>query len=168
MATALNANINELANHLRKMEDKLEQLGQNQEQNEFEVYLESGLLHLYILRVIAEDRGWTFNANSASHKIRKGNEVELTKNNEKLKLNVEFSTNGRFEIRCNDAGKPTQNEVDYFVFMDLKFAILVKPDQVVVDNPDIKQGDGYKFYYLNPKQKQVKASQIIQYSDIVL
>lgn len=153
----INADVNDLAKHMRKTVAN--------EETELDRYLAAGRLYFFIFKHIVEKAGWVYSEIEGTANLNKGREIKLTKKEQTLIVNLEFSSSNLFKIKSNKEGSPTQNKVDYYVLMDLKFIAFVKPEDIQIENPKVKDE---QYYELDIRKTKVKAKHLIQYTDLVI
>lgn len=175
--TTLNADINDVAKCLRVVTNDVENLKMEITNScnilEFDRYLATGQLQIFILKRVLEKLGYKLEEGSRGAAARHGREFFITREEtqERISINLEAipSGNHRFEISCDDEGKVTRNNVDYFLLMTYKFIYFVKPERVVIENPQVKtKSDGEKFYDFDTNRARSNAEQVIQISELVV
>lgn len=169
--TTINADLNEVTKAIRSMSNDVDGLKLNCNLDEFDSYLAKGQLQIFILKRYVEKLGYEFSEGSKEDIDRYGREYFLTRENEKISINLERipSSNHQFEILCDDKGKPIRSQVNYFVLMTYKFIYFVRPERLVVENPQIKTNSrNQRFYEIDVWRVRDIAEQIIQISDLVV
>jgi len=164
--TPVNANINDMAECLRNLINNMEI-----NITEFDIYLATGRLQVFILKRLLEKLGYELEPGSKGDSDRHGREFFITRGADKISINFESipSSNHRFEILCNDAGQPSRDNVDYFVLMTYKYIYFVRPDKIQIENPQVKTNSkNEKFFEYDVARARDKADQIIQISELVI
>ena len=169
--TTINADLNEVTQAIRTMSNDVNGLKLNCNLDEFDEYLAKGKLQIFILKRYVEKLGYEFAEGSKEDIDRHGREFFLTRSNDKISINLECvpSHHHQFEILCDDKGKPIRSQVNYFVLMTYKFIYFVKPERMLVENPQVKTNSkNQKFYEIDVWRARDIAEQIIQISDLII